>query len=252
MGDGNEEEGGALVARKREAAMPEPEPRKGDLLPAVDPTGDLLDAGALFSSAIPVLGGAISSVLSGWSQERKWQRVREVLEQLDRELRNTKTSIREDYVRSDEFEDLLDHTLRRVATERHEAKRRLYAAFLAGAITSPGEPYHEQLRFLRTLEELQPDHMRIIHAMLQEPSGEAARGLSGTISQSLQRRLSNMPQERIADLYGQLTDELKLVVGGGFNTMMTAHGAEDLRNRFTRYGERLVAYIRAAEKEGRT
>src|SRR5262249_50087884 len=140
----------------------------------------------LFANAIPVpiLAGAVSNVLSGWSQKRRFQRIREVLGRLEAQLARVRDQVREDYIRSDEFEDLLDQTLRRVATERQEAKRRLYAAFLASAVTSPGEPYHEQLRFLRTVEELQPDHIRVIRAMLQDP-GPAPPGTGGISTKGL-------------------------------------------------------------------
>lgn len=236
-----------MAKKKREA----PKPREGELMPAVDPIVDMLEGSAFVISALPVLGGPISSVLSGLSAKRQQERIREVLNQVGRELVATQAEIREEYVRSDEFEDLLDQTLRRVMTERHESKRRLYAAFLAGAIKSPGEPYHEQLRFLRTVEELQPDHMRIIDAMAQAPPPGGGQGIAGSISQTLRRRLPDLPGDRLADLYGHLTDDLKLIVGSGFNTMMTAHGAEDLRNRVTPYGNRLLAYIRAAHAEDR-
>jgi hypothetical protein len=154
----------------------------------------------------------------------------------------------EEYVRSEEFEDLLDRTLRQVTAERHRGKLRLYAAFLAGAIESPGEPYHEQLRMLRTIDELQPDHMRIIRAMLEAPGQESGRyqSMSGSILRVLQRRVPEIPSDRLEELALQLTDELRLVtIGPALKTMMTAHGAEDLRGRFTPYGLRLVGYIRA-------
>jgi hypothetical protein len=227
------------------------EDTKDELLPP-DPGGDYLDAAAMCTSIIPVLGGAISNVLNGWSLERRMQRVREVLEDLSAGIQGLNAS-QDQYVRSDEFEDLLDRTLRQVAAERHRDKRRLYAAFLAGAIANPGEPYHEQLRFLRTIDELQPDHMRIIRAMLQEAPEEESgryRSMSGSILGTLQRRLPDIAGDRLAELALQLTDELRLVtIGPALNSMMTARGAEDLRSRFTPYGLRLVAYILAAEEE---
>ena len=218
-----------------------------------DAVRDYFELGALFANIVPVFGGAVSNVLTGWSQARRMARVREVLEHLARDLTATRQAIREDYIRSDEFEDLLDQTLRRVAAERHEAKRRLYAAFLAGAVTSPGEPYHEQLRFLRTLEELQPDHIRIIGAMLQEPPRDSgASGGMGSISQTLRLRLPDIPPDRIADLAEQLAVELRVATTDRqvLNGMMSGHAAEDLRDRFTPYGKRLVSYLRSALEKG--
>lgn len=223
-----------------------------------DAARDYLDLAAILSSAIPILGGAVSNVLGGWSQSRRFQRIRGVLEQLATSLAHVRESICEEYVRSDEFEDLLDQTLRRVAAERHEAKRRLYAAFLAGAVTSPGEPYHEQLRMLRTLEELQPDHLRIVRAMtLKEPitepgvGGISPKGAT-TILETLRRRLAGVRIDRLEELVEQLTVELHVteIDRRQLKTIMSAHGARDLQSRFTRYGHRVIAYIRAAESTG--
>jgi hypothetical protein len=66
--------------------------------------------------------------------------VREVISGLALRLANLQSTLADEYVRGDEFEDLLDQTLRRVANERHESKRRLYREFLVAAITTPAPP----------------------------------------------------------------------------------------------------------------
>jgi hypothetical protein len=104
-----------------------------DIVPE-DTRGDLaLEAGALVANFLPGLGGALANVLSGWSAERKRERVREVISGLALRLANLQSTLADEYVRGDEFEDLLDQTLRRVANERHESKRRLYREFLVAA-----------------------------------------------------------------------------------------------------------------------
>ena len=82
-----------------------------DVLPE-DTRGDLaLEAAALVANFLPGLGGAIASVLGGWSAERKRERVREVLGGLALRLANLQSRLTDEYVRGDEFEDLLDQTL---------------------------------------------------------------------------------------------------------------------------------------------
>ena len=125
-----------------------------DVLPEESRAEAAAESLALVAVFIPGLSGAVANVLGGWSAARKYERVREVLEGLALRLANLRSEVTEEYVRSDEFEDLLDQTLRRVATERHASKRQLYREFLVGAISKPGD-YDEQLRVLRTLEELQ-------------------------------------------------------------------------------------------------
>jgi len=210
------------------------------LLPVSKPLENAYDIASAVSSMIPWLGGPVSVVLSGISLDLKIERVGQVLKEVDTRIRHLESEASKDYVQTGEFQELLERTLRQVANERSEEKRTIYAAFLAGDIQSPGEPYDEKLRVLRILEELQADHMRILAAMMQEP--EAVNNISGSVSATLSKRLPAIQRDRIADLYGQLQD-LKLVSQGGLNTMMTARGAEELYNYITPLGKRFVAFI---------
>lgn len=143
------------------------------------------------------------------------QRVKEVLEDLFSRVEALGDQRSDNYIRSDEFEDLLDQTRRQVANERHESKRRLYAAILAGAIEKPAaSPYHEQLRMLRTIEELQPDHLQVLRAMLQTP--ERPKRATGSFSgvTTLPQRLPGIPSERLMELVIQLTEELRVITKG--------------------------------------
>lgn len=88
-------------------------------------------------------------------------------------------------MRSDQFQDLLERTLRQAADERNDEKRRIYRLFLKGAIEVPGEPYDEQRRFLRTLDEMRGDYLRVIRAMLHEPEGNVS-GAGSPISDARQ------------------------------------------------------------------
>src|SRR5258706_1793709 len=110
----------------------------------------------------PWLGGAIAGVLGGITTDRKINRVNEVIRGLAENLRDLESAASKEFVKTEEFEDLLEQTLRQVAAERNDDKRRMYRDFLVGVIRSPGEPYDEQRRFLRTLEELQSDHLRVL------------------------------------------------------------------------------------------
>jgi hypothetical protein len=212
----------------------------GDLVPARGPGDVPLDVAAVVTGAIPWLGGSISSVIGGISAGRKYERVRHVLNGVVEDLRDFKSKASEEYVRTEDFEELLEKTLNQVSEERSEEKRKLYRAFLTEAIASPGKPYDEQVRFLRTLDEIQPDHLRIIKALSQPPEGGS--GISGSPSNTLSLRLPDMPKERIGDLVGQLND-LRVIGMTSLNTMMTFHGAQDLRHSILPYGKRLLAYI---------
>ena len=201
------------------------------------------DVASAVSSIVPWLGGPVSSVLSGMSMSLKMERIGQVLADVDSRVRDLESQMSKDYVETDEFQELLERALKQVAFERSDEKRKVYAAFLASDIESPGDPYDEKIRILRTLEELQADHIRMLKVMMQEPN-DISGGI-GSIGRTLQRRLSGMNSDRIADLFSQLSD-MKLVQAAGINIMITPRSAEQLYNYITPYGKRFTTYIAEA------
>jgi len=216
---------------------------KNDLIPASTRSETALDMAAFVGSAIPWIGGPVSNVLGGYSAGRKFARVREVLEGLVEDLKEFKSTVSEEYVKTEDFEDLLEQILKRAAKERVDEKRRIYRNFLIDAIEFPGEPYDEQVRLLRTFEELQLDHFRIIHALSREPDPKP--NMMGSPNQTLRSRLPDMPENRIEELINQLND-MRLTNLTSLKVMMTGHGAENLRHSITPYGQRFLKYITEA------
>jgi hypothetical protein len=207
--------------RGTEDSLTSEEQSNSEFLSASDARGDLLDLAAIYTSVLPVFGGAISNVLSGWSQQRRMERVREVLRDLFVRVNALRTRVDEEYVKSDEFEDLLDQTLRRVASERSKEKRRIYREVLAGALTERATSYDEQLRMLRALDQVQSSHFQVLAAMLD----------GGLQMPSLLHRLKHMPNELVVDLVDQLATlgVIKIASGGA---------------RVTPFGHRLVALVK--------
>ena len=216
--------------------MAEPE---SQLVPISTPAEIALDIAAGVSSVAPWMGGPVAQVLNGMSLGRKLERVRAVLMDMASRVKNLEDEAAAEYVKADEFSELLEKALRQAADERNEDKRKAYAGLLAGTIASPGAPYDEKIRILRTLEEIQADHIRMLNAMLQPP--QPTTSMIGSLSGTLQRRLPGIGGN-IAELAQQLTD-MRLVTLDNISTMMTADGAEHLENYLTPYGKRFIAYI---------
>lgn len=213
---------------------------KKEVMPASTSAETALDVAAFVGSAVPWIGDPVSNVLGGMSLGRKLGRVREVLEGMAADLGEFKSEVSENYVKTEEFEDLLEQTLRRVGEERNEEKRHLYKAFLTDAIESPGESYDDQLRLLRTFEELMPDHLRVLKAMSQEPNPDP--GMMGSPIQTLRERMPEFNDQRIEELVSQLNG-MRVTNLGSLKVMMTGRGAADLRHVMTDYGKRILKYI---------
>jgi hypothetical protein len=202
-----------------------------------------IEVAAFATSVIPYVGGPISNVLSGVGTVRRINRVREVVAQLAHDLKDFKSHVNEEYVKSENFEELLERTLRQAADERSEEKRRMYAAFLAEDIRAPGPSYDEKVRLLRTLEEIQPDHIAVLKGLAFPP--EANPGSIGAPSQTLTRRLPAMGSAHITELVAQL-NSMRITNLGNLQVMMTGSGAADLRYSITEYGHSFLRYVREA------
>src|SRR4030043_1547070 len=199
-----------------------------------------LDVASFISSAVPWIGGPVSNVLNGVSFGRKISRVREIIEGVAHDLSNFKSEVSEKYVKTEEFEELLEQALRKASEERNEEKRRIYKEFLVGAIKAPGEPYEEQILYLRKLEEIQPDHIKVLRALTQTPDlNSVMSGMFGSPIQTLSERLKDMDEKRIEDLVNQLND-MRITNLTSLKTMMTWSGSQRLEHSITPYGRRFL------------
>lgn len=112
-----------------------------------------MDAAAVVTNMVPWIGGAVAAVLGGMAVNRKLGRVREVLEGVARELKDFKSEASEAYVKTEDFKELLERTLRQAAEERSEEKRHVYKNFLAGAIESPASRTTSSFAFCAPLKD---------------------------------------------------------------------------------------------------
>lgn len=199
----------------------------------------LIDVASFISSAVPWIGGPVSNVLGGISTSRKIARINELLHGLAEDLTGFKSDVSEKYVKTEDFEDLLEQTLRRASEERNEEKRKILKSFLSEAVKSPGESYDDQLRILRLLENIYGDHIIILKALLADPGNVS--GITGSPINTLRSR-TNMPNERIEELVNQLND-LRVTNLQSLKVMMTPQGAADLRGSVTDIGKRFIKYL---------
>jgi len=214
-----------------------------DIIPSRTPAERALDVTSFITSAVPWIGGPVSNVLGGISFGRKLNRVREVLTGFAEDLKGFRSELSEEYVKTEEFEELLERTLRLSAEERHEEKRRIYRLFLTETVKNPGKSYDEQIRFLCTLEDLQADDLLILRAISQPPSQDPE--MLGSPMQTLRRRLPQMNEQHIRELVNHLNDN-RITTLTNLGTIMTGRGAEDLVHLITPYGHRFVQFIKEA------
>ncbi|MGH9771262.1 MAG: hypothetical protein ACRD4Q_06145 [Candidatus Acidiferrales bacterium] len=202
-----------------------------------------LDVAAAIANIVPLIGGPIASIIGGISAGKKEQRILEAVQRVSEDLHDFTSQAAEEYVKTEDFEELLENTLRRVAQERSAQKRRLYSAILTTAIKHPGGDYDDQLRFLKTLDELDPDHIKILRSLLQQPEPDLA--MMGSPMQTLRKRIPAMAEAQIEQLVNELNDR-RIASLTSLRTIMTAHGAANLQHAVTPYGRRFLSYVAGA------
>jgi hypothetical protein len=200
---------------------------------------DGLDIGATLINLVPWLGGAVANVLTGIANDRRLKRVDDVLATMGKELADFESVASEEYVKKDEFEDLLDLTLRQSSNERSERMRKVYSGFLIDAIKQP-RPYDEQRQVLLVIGQMQHDHFRVLGALDMEPA--PGDSWSGSPMATLQRRLSDMPKDHILELIGQIEGLRLASISPSLHVMMTPQGAEELRGSITRLGRKVLEF----------
>ena len=208
-----------------------------------------LDVAAFIGSAVPWIGGPVSNVLSGLSVGRKFTRVEELIIGLADDLAELKSDVSKEYVATEEFEELLEQTLRRVGDERLDQKRQIYRAFLAGDIELPTKfrNYDKKIEILRAVEMLQSDDLEVVRALRATP--EPDPGSMGSPIQTIRRRIRGMDDRRIDDAVDRLNN-MRIISLGSLRTMMTGHGAADLRPSFTPLGLNLLQFINDGSEFG--
>ncbi len=212
-------------------------------LPSPTKSEEALELSATVSSFAPWIGGPISNVLSGISLKRKMSRVNECLKAIASHIESVHDKMTEEFVKTEDFEDLLEQTLKRVAEERNEEKRKLFAAFLLKNIGKSNLPYERRLKLLKVLEELQLSGLILLNALSQTPAEYELNRSMGSVHQTLTERAPEIVNE--IDQIAKELERLDLVenLTNSMRTMMTGQGAADLRNRMTSLGQEFLFFI---------
>jgi hypothetical protein len=219
--------------------------------PSKVPAETALDISATAASIAPWIGVPISNILGGISTGRKLSRVNTCLQELGRQIEAVHDEAAESFVKTEDFEDLLEETLRRVAMERNEEKRRLYGDFLVNNVGCPDLEYERRLKLLKTLENTQSSHIAVLKALAQPPTQSEVDRSMGSIGETLRSRLPD-----VAEQLNTITEELERLdlasnLAKSLHTMMTARGAAELHNRISPFGREFMEFLAESGEESR-
>jgi len=178
-----------------------------------------LDVVATIATVVPVLGGPLGNVLSGISFTRKLGRIETFCQRVADELADLSAEVDEHYVREDEFEELLERTLKGVAEEPDSAKQTPYLRFLVDVL-------RERRPFEERLDELQQIGLTVPLGLTETDLAilSAAARLRLDSNDPLIMTDQLLPKVGPAVSEQQLVDALDILARSGFVEIKTKYG----------------------------
>jgi hypothetical protein len=192
-------------------------------------------------NAVPVIGGAIATMISELVPRRKQERIVNFVKALREDLEADRARVDREFVRTDDFDRMVEDVLDRVQTVRNEDKLGYWAALLAGLSGSGRPESTERDRMINTLDRLAKPHLRLLHVIAttnEPPPGLYAGGVSATLTW----KMPNVPEGEARTLWEELAREG--LVDSYPSGVMTAQGAGNLSGRLTERGREFVRMLR--------
>lgn len=212
------------------------------------PVENLGQAGAVLIQLLPGLGILLGAYVGDSINNLHRERLDTLLESIVHDLSHTQQKMNTKFVRSTDLPDLFGQIIPRVQQERNEDKRRYYKNILLGAVTSDSvDPYDEAVKYVKTLEELQPVHIVVLRAVAVEvPKEESWKRdwSSDFLINTLLERLPQIPKNQFPEILEDLnhTRVTKFKIDS-LSLAMTGASAANLRSRMTEYGKAFVKFV---------
>jgi hypothetical protein len=207
-------------------------------------------------SFIPLVGGAVGSVLADVLAERKQQRLNDFLTQMKENLEFQKDKINNELVNKDDFLDIFELTAKKVMEERNDVKRLAYKNIIVNGLTNNNANFDDIEQCVRLVENTtenniyllkvlsEPEvHNKSLGSPVSQPNGNMS---TTTLSRVLQQLLPGWQGGQILENIKDLEFlGLVLPISNHFQDMITANGLSPVVNSLTLKGQRFVQYLKS-------
>ncbi len=204
---------------------------------------------------IPMVGGALSTLLAEYLPNWKFERVTQFLADFAADVERLKAQVDENAATTTHFGLLLEHVLQQVSRtpEQEQEKLRAYRAVLLNSCLPSTPNELERAYFVDLVNRLQEVHVVILSLFRDQyafgrahDSGPAQNQITSSLRQTIAAYLrpleisEELVQSAIRDL-----DVMGILPGlhQSLNTMMSAHGAIELSSRLRDFGRRIADFL---------
>jgi hypothetical protein len=199
---------------------------------------------AIVSSAAPWIGGPVAEIIGGAATNLKIQRVTQFVKDVLDHVEALHTKATEEFVRSEDFVDILEKTAQTVADERQEKKRELFASYI---ISHPEISYDRRLKCLHLLKQVDTRHIDLLIVLLRLPTPQESSMSMSAPSTTIERRAPHLRDNLTAIIHETNTLGLTSIRDNYLNTNMTGGGAANLGHAVTPLGNELLMFISKVE-----
>jgi hypothetical protein len=202
---------------------------------------------AIVSSAAPWIGGPVAEIIGGAATNLKIQRVTQFVKDVLDHVEALHTKATEEFVRSEDFVDILEKTAQTVADERQEKKRELFASYILNNISHPEISYDRRLKCLHLLKQVDTRHIDLLIVLLRLPTPQESSMSMSAPSTTIERRAPHLRDNLTAIIHETNTLGLTSIRDNYLNTNMTGGGAANLGHAVTPLGNELLMFISKVE-----
>lgn len=199
-----------------------------------------LAVGMAVLSAVPVGGGPLATLISEYVPRQKQLRLVRFVEDLGARVRSEQERIDQEFVRTEEFQTMVEDVLDRVQRRRNEEKFRYWADLVAGVASMGRPPRADRERMVETLDRLRLSHLQLLHAVATTRQGPPNTYMGnvratlewkmpGTVFDDVRRDWDDLAREDLVDAFP--------------GAMMSPEGAGNLTVRLRPYGQQFVRLL---------
>lgn len=201
-------------------------------------------------SAVPVAGGPLAEIAGAIIRRRQNRRLNRFLIDLAEDLQRLSDRVNQEFLRTDEFQDLAEDIITKAAETRQQAKLDAFRAIFLNAVLAQRPNYDEAAEITALVDGLQERHIILLHILadplradreLGRPVGDGGGSMT-SINQILRRLLPAWDDDQIDRTWADFF-ERKIHTTPGTRTMITDSGIHQLENRPTPFARKVVRYI---------
>lgn len=225
---------GALARRESEL----------DETPAVDHALTVALAGL---QALPVIGGVIATFIDEYVPRQKRRRLTSFVQDLSARLRAEADRVDREFVRTEDFSDLLEDVLDAAQQRRNEEKHRYYASAVANSLTPKRPDEVDREKMLEVLNALRTSHLRVIALYMTIEIPDSMLPLQGDMEHRIVH--GSLPELTHEQVDGLILDLQTRGVLPLLAQSATAGDPHQLATQMTPFGRRFARWVEATTAE---